>query len=97
MRKCKRIQAIISLLLVFVCINSISMYAARTSQNKALPIYIVRYKQKGVPTRIEPAGKQVWVYTGDYKEKVDYPERVTRKGGVYPISEQPVYRNVRTN
>lgn len=69
MRKCKRIQAIISLLLVVVCMNSISMHAAQTSQNKALPIYIAREKQVGVATRIEPVDKQVWTYIGDYKEE----------------------------
>ena len=69
MRKCKRIQAIISLLLAVVCMNRTSMYAAQTSQNKVLPIYIAREKQVGVSTIMEPIEKQVWAYVGDYKEE----------------------------
>lgn len=69
MRKCKRIQVIISLLLAVVCMNGTSMYAAQTSQNKVLPIYIAREKQAGVSIRMEPVDKQVWAYVGDYKEE----------------------------
>lgn len=45
------------------------MYAAQTSQNKVLPIYIAREKQVGVSTTMEPIEKQVWAYVGDYKEE----------------------------
>lgn len=86
MRKCKRIQAIISLLLAVVCMNVTSMYAAQTSQNKVLPIYIAREKQVGVSITMESVEKQVWACVGDYKEEnlqllVD--ELKTRTGDVY--------------
>lgn len=69
MKKCKRIQVIISLLLAVVCMNVTSMYAAQTSQKKVLPIYIAREKQVGVSTTMGPVEKQVWAYVGDYKEE----------------------------
>lgn len=69
MKKCKRTQVIISLLLAVICMNVTSMYAAQTSQNKVLPIYIAREKQADVATRMEPVEKQVWAYVEDYKEE----------------------------
>ena len=62
------------------------MYAAQTSQNKVLPIYIAREKQVGVSTIMEPIEKQVWAYVGDYKEeKLQFliDELKTKAGDVY--------------
>ncbi|MBU3812199.1 MAG: polysaccharide deacetylase family protein [Candidatus Niameybacter stercoravium] len=86
MKKCKRIQVIISLLLAVVCMNITSMYAAQTSQNKVLPIYIAREKQVGASTKMESVEKQVWAYVGECKEEnlqllVD--ELKTKTGDVY--------------